>query len=445
MARVAEFARIPVLGMAKGPNFCKFGYERQPFARRLKCYAKSLNRARHSVARAAKPRRMRSGGSCASRSAVWGCPMAQTFPVAYLCEYPTLLGGERSLLTFLENRVTARVRPVVVAVPGGALVEALEREGIPWLPWPSGGRAAAVDLAGSLQAREIELVHANSLMTASTALELAGALGVPAVAHVRDIMKLSSAQVKRLSGLRALLAVSNAVAEQLHGQGLPPERITRVYNGVDQQKLQRAARAGWLRQELGSDQHALLVGCIGQIALRKGQDVYLDAAARIAIDFPRAEFLLVGERYSAKAESREYEASLERRSQTPPLRGRTHWLGFRHDIAAILADIDVLVVPSRQEPLSRTLLEGLALGVPSVATRVGGTLEILGDEGVGLLVPPDDPHAIELAVGRLLEDASLRASFREAGPRRVSNLFSPHRQVTAIRSVYELIMPLCRI
>lgn len=387
--------------------------------------------------------------------------MNSTTTVAYLCEFPTLLGGERSLLEFLKHRTSAGVNPVVVAPRDGDLGDALARRKIDSVPWHSEGRCVSAELVASLRKRGVQIVHANSLMTADAAGSLGEALGVPAVAHVRDIMSLSRARRERLGRLSAMVAVSGAVADWLRREQLPEDRIATIYNAVDAAALARAARRGSIRHELGLGGEDVLIGCVGQIALRKGQDVFLDAAARVARTGPTAHFAVAGRRYSEKEESRAFEDRLIAKAAAPPLAGRVHLLGYRHDVPSLLADLDVLVVPSRQEPLSRGLLEGLALGVPSVATTVGGTPEILAGRdarsdrravcsvedpkgppvvGAGLLVPPDDPEAIARAVESLLSDRQLRERLRAAGPVRVREAFSPEVHVQAIRDLYDRIL-----
>jgi glycosyltransferase involved in cell wall biosynthesis len=365
--------------------------------------------------------------------------MPKPIHVAYLCEFPTLLGGERSLLAFLTHRAEAAVRPIVVAPAGGRLAAALAEAGIERIDWPKDGRHDAGALADVLRDRSIDIVHANSLMTVAAASAVGDVLGIPAVAHVRDIMTLSAAQRDRINRLAGVVAVSDAVAERLAAQGIDRQRITRIYNAIDLDRMQRNATPGTFRRELavGNDR---LVGCIGQIALRKGQDLFLDAAARVAGQIADARFVIAGERYSNKPESRAFEADLVERANTPPLACRTHLLGYRDDIPSLLTDLDVLVVPSRQEPLSRVLLEGLATGAAAVATAVGGTPEILVEGEHGLMVPPDDPERMAEAITRLLGNPSMCDKMRTAGPPRAREMFSPPRQIEALRKLYDRIM-----
>src|SRR5690606_5139961 len=134
--------------------------------------------------------------------------------------------------------------------------------------------------------------------------------------------------------------------------------------------------------------------------------------------------------------SAQFEKQLRETTAAPPLLGRTFWLGYREDTPSILAATDVLVVPSRQEPLSRVLLEGLALGIPAVATDVGGSAEILDDGRCGLLTAPTS-ESIAQGVLRLLESPSLRTQFRQSGPDRVAQQFSVAMHAAGIHSLYD--------
>jgi glycosyltransferase involved in cell wall biosynthesis len=101
-----------------------------------------------------------------------------------------------------------------------------------------------------------------------------------------------------------------------------------------------------------------------------------------------------------------------------------HLPGWRDDVDRILREADLLVHPSRQEPLGRVLLEAAASGLPVVATDVGGTREIFpSDDDGAILVPSGDAAALAEAVVRVLTDDSMRASMREASRRRAEAAF----------------------
>jgi glycosyltransferase involved in cell wall biosynthesis len=166
-----------------------------------------------------------------------------------------------------------------------------------------------------------------------------------------------------------------------------------------------------------------LIAVIGQIGLRKGQEVFVQAADSLAELWPDVHFLLVGERCSTKAESREFESALHSAARES-WKHRLHFLGFRPQMEFLLNELTLLVHPARQEPLGRVLLEAGAAGLPIIATDVGGTSEIFPPESnAAILVPPNDPPAIASAIERLLQDDQLRTILAHAARRRMESAF----------------------
>jgi len=132
----------------------------------------------------------------------------------------------------------------------------------------------------------------------------------------------------------------------------------------------------------------------------KNHRCFLRAAARLQSKFLDAEFVLAGDG--------PLRAELEREAEKLGLGQQVVFLGDRRDISAVLASLDVSVLPSSSESLSNAILESMAAAVPVVATRVGGNPELVTPE-TGALVPPDDDAALAEALGRLLDDPSLRS------------------------------------
>ena len=207
---------------------------------------------------------------------------------------------------------------------------------------------------------------------------------------------------------RRLIAVSQATVEAHVARGMNRERVVVIRNGIDLAQFQPRPQQGWLRRELKLPESSMLVATIGQIGLRKGQDVLAMAAPDIIHQIPSAHFLMLGERTSTKLESIQFEQAIHRAFAEQNLTEHLHMLGYRSDVAALLPEIDLIVHPANQEPFGRVLLEAAASGVPVVATRVGGTEEIVVDGVTGTLVPARDPAALANAVIGLLSDASQR-------------------------------------
>ncbi len=338
--------------------------------------------------------------------------------VLLLCEYPTISGGERSMLSTLDRVRRAGIDVTVIAPPEGPLAEALAAQGLEVLPFvfrdAAGNRfpqeRLRAELARLLERRRPDLLHANSLAMGRLSGPVAADLGLPSIAHLRDIIRLSARAVADLNLHARLLAVSEATRTFHVAQGLAAEKTHVLYNGVDLGRFQPRPRSGYLHRKLCLPPEADLVGTIGQICLRKGQDVLVQAEAILAEKLPNVHFVIVGERWSDKPESRQFEQAL-RDAATGKLAGRLHFLGFRNDVDRVLNELCLLVHPARQEPLGRVLLEAAASGVPVVATDVGGTREIFPpDREAARLVPPDDPDAMAAAVLELVGDKGLRAS-----------------------------------
>jgi glycosyltransferase involved in cell wall biosynthesis len=364
--------------------------------------------------------------------------------VLLLCEYPALGGGERSMLSSFDGVRAAGFVPAVLAPPEGPLARMLRARAVEVIAFQARtatgerlpqGRLRE-DLARLLRRRRPHLLHANSLSMGRLSGPVAAELGLPGIAHLRDIIKLSRRAVADLNGHTRLLAVSGATREFHVAGGLAAEKTHVLYNGVDLQQFCPRANAGDLHRELGLPPETKLLGTIGQICLRKGQDVLVRAAASLAETLPELHYVIVGERYSRKAESRRFQADLHAAADGP-LAGRLHLLGFRDDVDRVLGELTLLVHAARQEPLGRVLLEAAAAGVAVIATDVGGTREIFPPPSRSArLVPPDDPDALAAAMGELAGDEALRAALAAAARRRAEEAFDVRRTSAALVEHY---------
>ncbi len=196
------------------------------------------------------------------------------------------------------------------------------------------------------------------------------------------------------------VAVSNTIAEALREYSPAGDDVWSViHNGVDLAAYRGKVPAGTKRRELGVDPSAAVVGVVARLSAEKGVDVFLKGASLLASELPNVDFVVVGDGPDREA--------LEAMAHELHLTGQLIFLGRRRDVPEILGVIDVLVVPSREESFGLVALEGLAAGVPTIASEVAGLREIL--EGVDSVkfVPPDDPEALAAALRRELTTISL--------------------------------------
>jgi glycosyltransferase involved in cell wall biosynthesis len=366
-----------------------------------------------------------------------------------LCEYPTLLGGERSMLATMPVVMSSGFEVNIAGPPNGQLADELRRLAIGHLPWgmrDSKGlrfplRQLRADLCGLMRTTLPDLVHANSLSTARIAGPAAAELGVRSIGHLRDIVKLTPQAVADLNSHCRLIAVSQATKDCHVAQGLAATKCVVVHNGVDLVKFSPRTPTRYLHRELGLLPNARLAAVVGQLGLRKGTDVALQAALQLASAFSELHWLIVGERTSNKEEAQAFEARLHKLAAEPPLADRVHFLGNRTDVPKLLAECDLLVHAARQEPLSRVLLEGAATGLPVVATDVGGTGEIFPDESnATVLVPADDVHALTQAIRGILVDESYRKALGAAARRRAESAFDIRTAAARLIEQYQLVL-----
>lgn len=358
--------------------------------------------------------------------------MASTLRVLVLCEFSSLNGGERSLLSALDACPTQGLELTVVAPASGPLAAQLRERQLAHFPFEyhdARGHRLTVDqrrsqLGQLLNQTDCQVLHANSLATSRLAGPVAQRLGIPSLGHLRDIMRISGQAVRDISCHSRLLAVSQATKQWYVDAGLPSDRLHVEYNGVDLRSFRKRPRSGWLHAELKVPDSALLVGSVGQIGLRKGFDVLIEAAQAVLRTRADVHFVIVGKRYSQKDESRAFEAMLLAAASRPPLRGHIHFLGQRDDVRELMNEWDLLVHTARQEPLGRVLLEAAASGLPILATDVGGTREIFPvDQKCAVLVPPNDAPTMARSLQQLLTDAAMRERLGQAARRRAELQF----------------------
>jgi glycosyltransferase involved in cell wall biosynthesis len=145
-----------------------------------------------------------------------------------------------------------------------------------------------------------------------------------------------------------------------------------------------------------------LVGLVGRIAPWKGQHVFLRAAARVALRFPKARFQVIG---SSLFDEASYEREVRELARELGIAERVEFTGFCTDPGSLISKLDVLVHASTTgEPFGQVIIEGMAAGKPVVATDGGGVPEIVVPGHTGLLVPMGDPDAMALAIESLLAD-----------------------------------------
>jgi L-malate glycosyltransferase len=259
-----------------------------------------------------------------------------------------------------------------------------------------------IRLARHLRHHDIAIAHSFDFYTNLVLIPVAKVAGVPVVIgsqrQLGDLLtpRQSWAQTLVFRWCDKVICNSQAAAERLREQGIAEDKLVVIRNG-----LPPSAFAG-TSPALPPVPGRLRVGMIARMNHRaKNHQGFLHAAARVAAKFSAVEFVLVGDG--------PFRAELERETQSLGLVNQVRFLGDRRDVPALLASMDVTVLPSSSESLSNSIIESMAAGVPVVANRVGGNTELIGNDR-GALVTAGDEAGLATAIEWLLRDEGLRKS-----------------------------------
>ena len=295
-----------------------------------------------------------------------------------------------------------------------------------------------VRLAAALRRDRVQIVHTYGFYPNIFAVAPACAARVPViVASIRDIGDIWTPAQRRLQRLvcrlaHAIAVNADAVKRRLIDEGYDASRVVVIENGIDTARFSGGSGSGRLRHELGLSQDTPLVGVVSRLNKDKGITHFLKAAASLRGAWPDARWLLLGDGPDR--------AALEKEAIELGLANRALFLGFRTDVAEILPELSVSVLPSLSEALSNVVLESMAAERPVVVTRVGGLPEVVEDGVNGLLVPPGDAAALARGIDTLLRDPARAAALGRSGRQRVQRQFSLQRMIDRTQHMYESLL-----
>jgi sugar transferase (PEP-CTERM/EpsH1 system associated) len=217
---------------------------------------------------------------------------------------------------------------------------------------------------------------------------------------------------------------------------IPPERLRRVYNGVDAQRFHVPAQREPLERAGFADPDAIVIGTAGRLAAVKNQRLLIEAFRRLVHTAgergKRLRLVIVGDG--------EQRAECQRLIEDSGIAAQSWITGLREDVPQLLRGFDVFALPSLNEGISNTILEAMATGLPVVATRVGGNAELVTDGLSGALCDLDNADAFAAALGRYAFDPELRRAHGAAGRRRVDADFGIESMVRGYLDVYDRLL-----
>jgi glycosyltransferase involved in cell wall biosynthesis len=255
----------------------------------------------------------------------------------------------------------------------------------------------ALALARRLREEQIGILHAHDFKSDLLGV-LAGRLArVPVVTTVHGYIALTGksklyrrVDLLLLRAMNRVIVVSEAMRSDLGSRGIAESRLRVVRNGIALENYPFGRRSRAVRSSERIDDAALVVGHVGRLSAEKGQARLLRVFPRVLEAVPSARLVFAGDGPEMQP--------LRDLARTLGVAGSSSFLGYRDDVPEVFANLDLLVLSSDTEGLPNVVLEAMAMGVPVVATAVGGTPEVVEHGVTGLLVPRDDEAALGAAI-----------------------------------------------
>lgn len=235
-----------------------------------------------------------------------------------------------------------------------------------------------------------------------------------------------------LSGARAVIAVSEAVRQDLLERGLRPERVHVVQSGVGPPPP--AWTRAMLRESFAVPEDAAVLGTVARHHPVKGLDGLIDALGLLAQDpeVPPFVHLLIGDGPEGPA--------LRARARARGVFERVRFVGFRPDARAIVGGLDVFVLPSRAEGFGLAALEAMAAGVAVVAAAAGNLPALLDGGRLGVVVPVDDAPALASAIKSLVASSLRRLDLGRAARARYLERYSDGAMAKRTAAVFDAVV-----
>jgi len=241
---------------------------------------------------------------------------------------------------------------------------------------------------------------------------------------------LGNSIIRELQMVDSFVATTAEIKEGLLRDGFPEEKIRRITNFIDMSEFRPVpgSEKEKLRNALGLGDHPTVIFS-GRFIERKGVTFLLDAWRDIAVTFPNARLILLG--------SGPLLDEMRRKALQLEIADAVQFRGHVHEIADFLRAADIFVLPSLQEGMPNSLLEAMACGLPPVATRIGGVVDIIRNGENGVLVEAGDGKALTAGLRRLLADKKFTDDIAENALRTIQDMFSLDSIISQYLELYQ--------
>lgn len=290
-------------------------------------------------------------------------------------------------------------------------------------------------LADLVRRLDVDLVHAHEVKSDVIAYLASFLARTPIVTTMhgwignspkqRFMIGLDKRVVRRFD---CVISVSEQMTQALHEAGVPPARVRLVHNAIVIERYRRTGSVGFLRELLGGPIEGPVVVSIGRLSREKGHADLIEAVRLAAGSGHHLSLVLAGDGPER--------ASLEAQIDAAGLRAHVHLPGYLDRPERLLEEADLTVLPSHTEGLPNAALESLAMNVPVLATRVGGTPDVITDGETGRLVEAHAPAQMADALVEFMVNPDPWRRMAERGRQLVERQFNFEARTRAVESLY---------
>jgi len=347
------------------------------------------------------------------------------------------IGGAGSWLLNLLGAIDKEKFEIKVVLPQGSILadkiknlgfEVISVDGIKDKSYD----ARAVNLLYYIfRAEKPDIVHTHASLSARLAAKRAGAR----IINTKHCIDGRTTGIRRFAGALindrysdSIIAVSEAVKRNIAENGVPDDKISVIYGGINPVKVLDDKEKSLVREKWGIEEE-VVVGIVARLAEVKGHKFFIDAAEIISRDNDNVRFLIAG--IGPKEE--ELKGLIKQKG----LADKVVFTGFVDEIHEVFNIIDINVISSLSEALCLSLIEGMSVGKPSVATDTGGIPEVVKDGYNGFLVPAGDAEGLADAILKLIHDPELRKAMGDRGREIMEKSFTADIMAEKIEELYE--------
>ncbi len=225
-----------------------------------------------------------------------------------------------------------------------------------------------------------------------------------------------------------IVTVSEFVRRLFIEQGIQPDKVVTIHSGIDLREFDPLKTDNTLRKETGISSAAPVIVMVAILRFDKGHYYFVHAAKKVLKKFPDAKFLIVGEGPQR--------ANIEGYINEFGLNGNVLMLGLRGDIPRILASANLYVIPSLREGMGQSTMEAMSMGLPVIASNVGGLPELVIDNQTGILIPPKDISALAEAIIELLSDKEKSERLARCAQQSIKDNYAIEKTVDRTLNLY---------